>query len=108
MWLLAMSIIVSFTAAARQQETILIVDLSMECIVGDREDNFTVGLTNNALSKSSLLTNGYTTCGHWNGGASNGTIFVQCSNNPLAARYVVILGHSDILNICDVEVYAAG
>jgi hypothetical protein len=49
---------------------------------------------------------GYWLCGQWRGVAPDGaTMFVPCNVSAPAARYVVIRGYADALNICEVEVY---
>ena len=72
-----------------------------------RENNFTVGLTNNSPSTMNPIVYGYWLCGQWPGVApGSATMFVPCNVSAPAARYVVIRGYADALNICEVEVYA--
>lgn len=76
-----------------------------------REENFTIGLTNNPPDTMSPLTVGYTLCNKWSRNSTVGdALFVQCEDNLPPARYVIIVGLTldGVLNVCEVEVYGKG
>lgn len=48
-------------------------------------------------------------CGQWSGAAPPGaSLVVKCAEDLPPARYVVVLGQADALNICELEVYGKG
>jgi hypothetical protein len=77
--------------------------------LGDRMNNFIVGLTNNPPYLKPPTTYGYTFCGQWPGVAPEGRVLnVRCEDDLAPARYVVIMTHQKYLTICELSVYGAG
>jgi len=99
-WQVAALLVPASTTAIHQ-------DTYCHCVSGGyRENYFTVGLTNNTPATMSPVHYGYVTCGQWPSVTPEGaTMFVQCTDSIQPARYVVIIGHQDALNLCEVEVY---
>ena len=82
----------------------------MHCI-GNRSNNFIVGLTNaHPLISTPTLWN-YTLCGQYPGAVPDGaTVSVYCPYNIPKFRYVIVQFplNNDQMNICEVEVFATG
>ena len=81
--------------------------------LGERENNFLVGLTNDPPNKIPPNDHkNYTECGQWPGTAPAGaTMFLKCSDNLPPARYVAIIQQHqprEYLQICELEVYGKG
>ena len=73
------------------------------------QNNFTVGLTNNYPATMSPTKYGYALCGQWQGAAAEGlTLNVTCDPNSPSARYIVVVGQSTVLTICELQVYGTG
>ena len=48
-------------------------------------------------------------CGQWPGTAPSGAaLLVRCADDMQPARYVIIFGIADVMNICQLEVYGQG
>lgn len=78
-------------------------------VAADKQSNFKVGLINVRPSTTAQLLAGIFTCGYGPQVAAAGqTMFVQCAGGLPPARYVVIIGRSSKLEICELEVYGKG
>ena len=82
--------------------------------VGQRSNNFIVGLTNNGSALHAPVMWKYTLCGQYPGVVPAGaTVTVQCANvykRRLHFRYVVV--HfpliNEPMNVCEIEVFTVG
>jgi hypothetical protein len=78
-------------------------------VVGDRLNDFVVGLANIAPTVGRSPLGSYAVCGRWPGPAPNGQrLRVRCNLNQPPARYVIILTSTANMNFCELEVYDQG
>lgn len=74
-----------------------------------REDNFTVGLTNESPATTRPTPGDYTLCGQWDGPVPRGqTVHLDCDANLPAFRYVIFQVPNDAVSVCELEVYGSG
>lgn len=78
-------------------------------VAGATQSNFTVGLVRRSPDVQTPKVTDSTVCGQGPASAAAGqTMFVQCADRLPPVRYVVIFGHSNRLEICELEVYGKG
>jgi len=82
--------------------------------VGERSNNFIVGLTNSHSALHAPVLWNYTLCGQYPGAVPDGaTVTVHCTNvynRRLRFRYVIVQFPfiNDQMNVCEIEVFTLG